>query len=258
MAETVIMDGATLSCAGVAAVARGSAQVAVTASGLARAAASHQAALEAAARSPFYGRTTGVGANGMMAVDPGNGHGLRLVRSHVGGAGERADGAVARGMLAVRLNQLAAGGSGAAPVWLEATAMALNEGLTPVFSVLGGIGTADLAGLATAALALIGERPWHGADGPVTRGLLAPAVADAEALAFLSSNAMTLRALYDLCLDRLPADGADRPVDIDIAAADPCLRGSGSVGSRGRLPDHGEFLAEGQEQAGGPSGRPAP
>src|SRR3984957_10486089 len=186
------MDGTTLSCAGVAAVARGGARVAVAPEGLARAAAAHQAALEAAARSPFYGRTTGVGANGMMAVDPGNGHGLRLVRSHVGGAGERADGAVARGMLAVRLNQLAAGGSGAAPVWLEATAMALNEGLTPVFSVLGGIGTADLAGLAAAALALIGERPWHGAGGPVTRGLLAPAVADAEALAFLSSNAMTL------------------------------------------------------------------
>ena len=160
MAETVIMDGTTLSCAGVAAVARGGARVAVAPEGLARAAAAHQAALEAAARSPFYGRTTGVGANGMMAVDPGNGHGLRLVRSHVGGSGERADGAVARGMLAVRLNQLAAGGSGAAPVWLEATAMALNEGLTPVFSVLGGIGTADLAGLAAAALALIGERPW--------------------------------------------------------------------------------------------------
>ena len=103
MAETVIMDGTTLSCAGVAAVARGDAQVAVAPSGLARAAAAHRAALEAAARSPFYGRTTGVGANGMMAVVPGNGHGLRLVRSHVGGAGELVDGDVARGMLAVRL-----------------------------------------------------------------------------------------------------------------------------------------------------------
>src|SRR5580704_4964446 len=40
-------------------------------------------------------------------------------------------------------------------------------------------------------------------------------------------------------------------------AADPRLRRSGSVASRGRLPDHREFLAEGQEQADRPSGRPA-
>jgi histidine ammonia-lyase len=192
MAETIVMDGATLSCAGVAAVARGGARVAIAPDGLARAAAAHRAALEAAARSPFYGRTTGVGANGMLPVDPGNGHGLRLVRSHVGGAGEQVDGDVARGMLAVRINQLAVGGSGADPAWLEAAASALNQGLTPAFPVLGGIGTADLAGLAATALALIGERPWRGADGPVSRGLLAPAVADADAPAFLSSNAMTI------------------------------------------------------------------
>jgi histidine ammonia-lyase len=34
--------------------------------------------------------------------------------------GELVDGDVARGMLAVRLNQLAVGGSGADPAWLEA------------------------------------------------------------------------------------------------------------------------------------------
>jgi histidine ammonia-lyase len=32
-----------------------------------------------------------------------------------------------------------------------------------------------------------------------------------------------LRALYDLCLDRLPADGTDRPLDIDIAAAEDVI-----------------------------------
>jgi histidine ammonia-lyase len=236
VAETVIMDGATLSCAGVAAVARGGARVAVAPEGLARAAAAHQAALEAAARSPFYGRTTGVGANGMLAVDPGNGHGLRLVRSHVGGAGEPVDGDVARGMLAVRLNQLAVGGSGADPAWLEAAAIALNEGLTPAFPVLGGIGTADLAGLAATALALIGERPWLSADGPVTRGLLAAAVADADAPAFLSSNAMTLAhaalvhqdltglldaGLEIAALSHLALSGSGQPYSDQVQAARP-------------------------------------
>jgi histidine ammonia-lyase len=189
---SLTLDGATLTCTGLAAVARSGASVAIAADGLARAAASHQAALTAVGRDTFYGRTTGVGANGRVPVDPGNGHGLRLLRSHAGGAGEPASIAVARGMLAVRVNQLAAGGSGAHPAWLEAAASALNAGLTPDFPVLGGIGTGDLCGLAATALALIGERPWRTPAGPVTRELLPHALADADALAFLSSNALTL------------------------------------------------------------------
>lgn len=188
----VIMDGATLSCAEVAAVARRGARVTVAPGSLERAAASHQAALAAVGRHAFYGRTTGVGANGRVTVAPGNGHGLRLLRSHAGGAGEQVSAGIARGALAIRLNQLAAGGSGAAPAWLEAVASALNDGLVPEFRVLGAIGTGDLTGLAATALALIGERPWLTADGRLTRALLPPAVADADALAFLSSNAVTL------------------------------------------------------------------
>jgi histidine ammonia-lyase len=188
----MIVDGATLSCAAVAAVARWGARVSVAPGGLARAVASHQAALAAVGRDAFYGRTTGVGANGRVTVAPGNGHGLRLLRSHAGGAGEQVSAAIARAALVIRLNQLAAGGSGAAPAWLEAVASALNAGLTPEFRVLGGIGTGDLTGLAATALALIGERPWVSEEGRLTRALLPDAVADADALAFLSSNAVTL------------------------------------------------------------------
>jgi len=64
--NSVIVDGATLSCAAVAAVARQGARV---------------------------------------TVAPGNGHGLRLLRSHAGGAGEPLSAAVARGALAILLNQ---------------------------------------------------------------------------------------------------------------------------------------------------------
>jgi len=85
----VIADGATLGAAAVAAVARRGARVAVAPEGLARAAAAHRAALAAVAGDAFYGRTTGVGANGRVAVEPGAGHGLRLLRSHVGGPGSR-------------------------------------------------------------------------------------------------------------------------------------------------------------------------
>jgi len=144
--DLVTLDGATLRCAEVAAVGRRGAPVAVAADGLARAAASHAAARNAVGTGAFYGRTTGVGANSGERVAPGGGHGLRLLRSHAGGAGERVGRDVARGALAIRLNQLAAGGSGADPAWLGAVADALNAGLTPEFAVLGAIGTGDLTG----------------------------------------------------------------------------------------------------------------
>jgi histidine ammonia-lyase len=188
--DLVTVDGVTLSGAAVAAVARRGAPVTVAPAGLARAVASRAAALEAVGA--FYGRTTGVGANNTVTVLPGHGHGLRLLRSHASGAGDLVPADVARGALAIRLNQLAAGGSGADPAWLEAVAAALNAGLSPRFPELGAIGTGDLTGLAATALALIGERPWSSAHGLETRALLPPAVADTDALAFLSSNAVTL------------------------------------------------------------------
>jgi len=230
------MDGTTLSSATVAAVARAGARVSIAPAGLARAAASHRAALAAVDGGAFYGRTTGVGANGRVRVKPGNGHGLRLLRSHASGAGDPVSTDVARGALAVRLNQLAAGGSGADAAWLTAIAAALNAGLAPEFPVLGGIGTGDLPGLATTALALIGERPWRGADGPRERALLPAAVADDDALAFLSSNAVTLAeaalALQDLtglldavleiaALSHLAMSGSAQPYAEQVHAARP-------------------------------------
>jgi histidine ammonia-lyase len=234
--DCVTVDGATLSCAAVAAVAHRGVGVTVAPEGLARAAASHRVARAALGRDALYGRTTGVGANGKVAVQPGGGHGLRLLRSHAGGAGPPASAAVARGTLAIRLNQLAAGGSGADPAWIEAAASALNAGLTPQFAVLGGIGTGDLTALAATALALIGERPWHTPAGPVTRALLPRAAADADALAFLSSNAMTLAqatlahqglaALLDAelqiaALSHLALSGSAQPYAEPVQAARP-------------------------------------
>lgn len=176
-----------LGCADVAAVARARVVVAVAAEGMTRAAAAHRAAV--AAQGPIYGRTTGVGANGAVPVEYVPGNGLRLMRSHASGGGEPVSDEVARAMLAVRLNQLAAGGSGADPAWLGAITIALNEGLTPEFGVLGGIGTTDLTAMAATALTMIGERAWRGG---LTQAVLPTAIADATALSFMSSNALTL------------------------------------------------------------------
>src|SRR6476660_9359685 len=83
----VQLDGWTMGCGQVRDIARGTVAAAVTSDGRERARAAARIAAEVAARSPVYGRTTGVGANRDQAVSPADveGHGLRLLRSHAGG-----------------------------------------------------------------------------------------------------------------------------------------------------------------------------
>ena len=77
--------------------------------------------------------------------------------------------------MAIRLNQLAAGGGGARPEVLDGLAALLASGAVPPVREHGGVGTGDLGPLATIALALPGVE-WTADD----------------ALPFLSSNAATL------------------------------------------------------------------
>jgi histidine ammonia-lyase len=151
-----------------------------------RARAAAEAVRRIVASAPVYGRTTGVGANRDLEVRGLGGHGVRLLRSHAGGAGPLLDVTEARAMMVVRLNQLAAGGSGVQPEVLEALAEALNRGLAPPVRRFGGIGTGDLPALASTALCLVGELPWRA-------GAMPPMALEAgDAAAFMSSNAATL------------------------------------------------------------------
>ncbi len=190
----VVLDGTGLSCEKVRAVAREGRPVVVGQAGLCRARRARAAVQRAVSSRPVYGRTTGVGANRSIRVT-GGGHGLRLLRSHAGGAGPMLSAALARAMLAVRLNQLAAGGSGVDPALLPVLAEALNLGLVPPVRAVGAIGTGDLGALASAALCILGERPWLGGTLPPFR--LDPA----DALAFMSSNAATIGEAAIACAD---------------------------------------------------------
>lgn len=185
----IALDGSTLTCAQVAAISRQHAPVTLSGSGRARAESSWALVREVAARRPVYGRTTGVGANRSVEATPGDGHGLRLLRSHAGGAGAAVPRAHVRAMLTVRINQFAAGGAGVAPGLLDALVTMLNTDALPQVHTYGAIGTGDLTALAETALTLLGERAWD-ATLPANR----PAVPfdPADALAFLSSNAATL------------------------------------------------------------------
>src|SRR6266498_559557 len=198
--DRVELTGQTLTCAQVRAVARRRAQARVSADAWARVRRSADLIARIVATQPVYGRTTGVGANRTVAiaVDPRGRaeHGSALLRSHAGGAGPLLDADRARAMLVVRLNQLAAGGSGVSPPLLQALVEALDRGLVPAIHVHGAIGTGDLTALACTALCLNGEREWRDV------GIVRLVEFDAsDALAFLSSNAATISGAALACAD---------------------------------------------------------
>jgi histidine ammonia-lyase len=200
-ARMFTVDGRTLRCEDVRLVAEENVGVTVDEAALRRADDAWQLVTDLSARREIYGRTTGVGANRDLTVDEDAGpeHGRRLLRSHAGGAGELLSAARVRAMMLIRLNQLAAGGSGVHPRLLPALAEALTVGALPRVHATGAIGTGDLTVLAETGLTLAGERPW-------AVGHLAPVPLDtADALAFMSSNAATLAeaTLACLALERL-------------------------------------------------------
>ncbi|MBW3602796.1 MAG: aromatic amino acid lyase, partial [Actinobacteria bacterium] len=157
----------------------------------ARVAAAHRAARALVVRgAPVYGRTTGVGAllGERVGGDVGAAHDLALLRSHAAGTGEQATAEVSRAMIAVRANQLAAGGAGVSPGVVDALVAALDAGLAPAVRRVGAVGTGDLTAMAEAGLALIGEGRWLGDAPPPAPARLEPG----DALALMSSNALAL------------------------------------------------------------------
>ena len=183
------LDGSSLTVPDIARVAAGGERVVVTS--LARATAARAYADQAAARRPVYGRSTGVGGNRLIPLDdavPGIGDdpALALLRSHASSLGPLRSPERVRATLVVRLNQLAAGGSGVDPVVIDGLATMIGIDALPPLRELGGVGTGDLAALATVALTLLGEVP-------AARPLPAPIpVGIGDALPLLSSNAATI------------------------------------------------------------------
>lgn len=164
----VVLDGGGLGVEDVVRLADGVARPVPAADALGRAEESWNAARQIAATGRVYGRSTGVGANRNEDVptEAAVGHGLRLLRSHAGAIGEELPARQVRAMLAVRANQLLAGGAGLRPGVITALCEALETGAYPVVNEFGSVGTGDIAALAQVGLALAGEHPWRGAGAP--------------------------------------------------------------------------------------------
>ncbi|MEW1653788.1 aromatic amino acid ammonia-lyase [Streptomyces sp. NPDC093707] len=186
-AGTIPLNGAGLGYADVVRLADGRARAVLDPVAVERMARCHATALRLVAIRRLYGRTTGVGANSGVSVTPQDAaeHGMRLLRSHACGAGRSVPAREVRAMLAVRTNQLLAGGSGINPQVAHALVAAVNSGAHPVVQEYGGVGTGDLAALAQTGLALAGEVPWEGTPSP------APLDSN-DALSLISSNALAL------------------------------------------------------------------
>ncbi|MEU1402047.1 aromatic amino acid ammonia-lyase [Streptomyces sp. NPDC005728] len=241
----VVLDGDGLGVEDVVRLADGAARPVAGAQAMRRAEESWNAARRLAATGRVYGRSTGVGANRNEDVPTGSvaGHGLRLLRSHAGAIGEELPARQVRAMLAVRANQLLAGGAGLRPAVVTALCEALETGAYPVVNEFGSVGTGDIAALAQVGLALAGEHPWRGADAPRPEAL-----DHNDALALISSNALTLGqsalALHELrgligatqvvaALSLLAVDGSHEAFAAPVHTARP-HRGSAEVARRMR------------------------
>jgi len=157
----VALDGASLTIEDVWAVAKGHAQVGITAGALERMERSRDR-VEAAmcGTRPVYALNTGVGllANIRLEDHEIEAMQVNLIRSHCCGVGEPLAVPVVRGMMLIRANVLAKGLSGIRGVVAERICDLLNAGITPVVPSRGSVGASgDLAPLAHMALVLIGE-----------------------------------------------------------------------------------------------------
>lgn len=202
MTKSVLLDGESLTCDGLVAVVEGASTAVVPAESRVRVTRTHELARDLMRTRPVYGRTTGVGAQKSETVGVEDAdHGFRLLASHAIAAGPEVTDKSAVATMVVRLNQLAAGGSGISPQLFDALEYAIADHCIPTIHRGGSIGTGDIAPLAELALGLCGHvRPR---TGTITPAQLSPG----DALAFMSSSALTLAdaALITVELERLLA-----------------------------------------------------
>src|SRR5579875_2950406 len=224
MAEPVLITGTDLDPAALEAIARDRAPVQIDPAARTRMAES-AAILERAAASgrPIYGVTTGLGSRVTDTVAPheSSGYPLRTIRGRATGVGEPLARELVRAAIAVRVNGLCTGGSGARPTLADGLAALLNAGVHPAIPRSGSIGASDLCLMAHVGLALIGEGraeldgEWMDTGDALARsGLGAVPLGPRDGLAICSSSAIAIGtatlALRDarVCLDAAQVSAA--------------------------------------------------
>ncbi len=234
MADTVALDGESLTLPALVAIAEGRAEVTLTAAARERVAAS-RAVVDRVARGDVavYGINTGFGSFADVRIAPDALETLQvnLLRRHAAGVGEHLPVPAVRAMMALRANVLARGHSGLRPETLDLLVAMINRGVHPVVPSRGSVGASgDLAPLAHLALVLIGEGEAEGPAGRVTgrealerAGLATVRLAPKEGLALING---TQASTAVLALALAAAERLARAADIVAALTIDVLRGS--------------------------------
>src|SRR5215203_3639814 len=224
-----------------------------------------------ARKDAVYGLTTqvGHGKDTRLTEEEIRGEQMFLVVSHGGGVGPPLPTRQVRAALAVRLNGIARGGSGASPAVADVLAAMLNAGVHPVVPEISSVCAADLgpmAGMAQVAVGL-GLAEYHGevlpGDEALRRAGITPLMLSGkDGLALVSANGVSIghAALVVARAERV-ADAADvaAALSMEATAANPSIVHP-SVGRAKLIPgqaaaaDHVRTLLEGSAllQPGGP------
>ena len=176
---TIHVEGPGLTIADVVAVARRGEAAELTDAAIQRMAESRAVVDRLAEGEPKYGISTGFGALATVSIPRERRQALQvsLVRSHAAGMGDPVEEEVVRAMVLLRARTLALGASGARPLVARGMIALLNADISPLVYEYGSLGASgDLAPLAHAALALLGEGEVHHNG---TRRPAADALADA-------------------------------------------------------------------------------
>ena len=226
MAETLPVDGRSLTLEQLLAVARGGRPVSLAAAGRSRMEASRRAVERVVqAGRPVYGVTTGFGSLSHQVIPAAETRALQLslLRSHASGTGPALPPDVVRGMLLLRANALSRGHSGVRVELVERLLEFLNRNLVPYVPEQGSVGASgDLAPLAHLALTLLGEGEFVTSEGHRvasvevhrTIGLTPLDIAEKEGVALI--NGTSLMTSY---LALSVADGRELFAASEVAAA---------------------------------------
>ena len=235
---TVVLSRTAISRAQVVAVARGFEPVEIAEETL-NLLAVKRAAIDAlvASGTPVYGVSTGFGSLATTFISPEQRRDLQrsLIRSHAAGVGGEVETEVVRAMMVSRLSNLCSGVSGVRPETALAYAGLLNAQITPIVHEYGSLGcSGDLAPLAHAALALMGEGDVRDAGGArvmaaealAAAGLSPVTLAEKEGLALINGTDGMLGQLV-LALEDL--EQLYKLADVVAAMSVEALRGTDRV-----------------------------
>jgi histidine ammonia-lyase len=198
----ITLDGRTATPEHVVQIARGRAEAALSDEARARNVAAERLVRDLIDRGELlYGVTTGVGVlrSRPSPLEDRGEFQWRLLRSHAGGGGAPLMVEVVRAAMAVRANQIGAGGAGLGDGLVDALLAALRAGVTPFAREIGSLGTGDLTVLAEIGSALGGEGDcWVGddvvpaGDALAAHGLEPVRLGPRDGIGFLSSNAVSI------------------------------------------------------------------